>query len=122
LVEDAAKIAPVRRVYADTAYDNNLAYEYCQQERIEPVIKPRLNAVGGRGGPRGRVVDEFLEDPSGWGKRNGYGQRWQVESVFPWGKRRFGEGVSARSMPMIRKEVILKATLLNLLISFTNQN
>jgi hypothetical protein len=56
LVEGTARRGAIRRLYANTAHENNLAYEYCRQEGIEPVIKSRLNAVGGRDGPRGKSV------------------------------------------------------------------
>ena len=50
-----------------------------------------------------------------WKRRHGYGQRWMVESTFSSLKRTFGEYVSAKTMRNMANEIILKASLYNLL-------
>ncbi|MEM3061521.1 MAG: transposase, partial [Candidatus Bathyarchaeia archaeon] len=51
-----------------------------------------------------------------WKQRHRYGQRWIVESVFSSLKRTFGEYVSAKSMRNMVVEMMLKASLYNMLI------
>jgi hypothetical protein len=69
--------------------------------------------------PRKRVAQEYLRDPEAWKRKHGYGQRWMVESTISSLKRTFGEYVSARSMRDMAQEVMIKASLYNVLIGLT---
>ena len=69
--------------------------------------------------PRKLVAQEYLRDPEAWKRKHGYGQRWMVESTFSSLKRTFGEYVSARSMRNMAQEMMIKASLYNVLIGLT---
>jgi hypothetical protein len=64
--------------------------------------------------PRKLVAAECLRDPEAWKRGHNYGQRWMAETTFSSLKRVFGEHVSARKIESMAKELMLKASLLNL--------
>jgi hypothetical protein len=65
------------------------------------------------------VAQEYLQDPKAWKRNHGYGYRWMVESAISSLKRTFGEYVSARSMRNMAQEMMIKASLYNILIELT---
>ena len=69
--------------------------------------------------PRKLVAQEYLRDPDTWKHTHGYGQRWMAETVLSSFKRTFGEYVSAKTMQNMANELMLKASLYNLLIGLT---
>jgi hypothetical protein len=121
LVEEASKKAKIAKTIGDGAYDTKSSFRYLDAKKIEPVIKVRRDASSRAGGcvPRKLVAQEYLRDPEAWKRRHGYGQRWMVESVFSSLKRTFGEYVSAKTMQNMANEIMLKASLYNLLIGLT---
>jgi hypothetical protein len=121
LVEEASKKAKIAKTVADGAYDAKSNFHYLAGNEIEPVIKVRKSSSSRVGGciPRKLVAQEYLRDPEVWKRSHGYGQRWMVESTFSSLKRTFGEYVSARSMRNMANEIMLKASLYNLFIGFT---
>ena len=121
LVEEASKKAKIAKTIGDGAYDTKSSFHYLDENEIEPVIKVRRDASSMAGGcvPRKLVAQEYLRDPEAWKRRHGYGQRWMVESVFSSLKRTFGEYVSAKTMHNMANEIMLKASLYNLLIGLT---
>ncbi len=52
-----------------------------------------------------------------WAEEKGYGRRWAVETAFSTFKRLFGEHSLARSMDCIRKELVAKVSLYNMLVN-----
>ena len=67
---------------------------------------------------RKRAVREFQGlGYEGWAQEKGYGRRWAVETAFSTFKRLFGEHNPARSMGYIRKELMAKVSLYNLLVN-----
>jgi hypothetical protein len=48
-----------------------------------------------------------------WKRREGYGERWVVESTISNFKRMFGESVFSRRNDMKQKEILLKAIVYN---------
>jgi len=121
LVEEASKKAQVTETLGDGAYDTKSNFRYLDDKGIEPVIKVRRNASSRAGGsmPRKLVAQEYLRDPTAWKRKHGYEYRWMDESAFSSLKRTFGEYVSARSMRNMAQEMILKASLYNILIGLT---
>jgi len=117
LVEEASKKARIAKTIGDGAYDTKRIFRYLDANGIEPIIKVRKDASSKAGGcvPRRLVAQEYLRNPEGWKRRHGYGQRWMVESVFSSLKRTFGEYVSAKTMHNMANEIMLKASLYNLL-------
>ena len=121
LVEEASKKAKVRETLGDGAYDTKNNFRYLDGKGIEPVIKVRRNASSRAGGcmPRKLVAQEYLRDPKAWKRKHGYGYRWMAESAFSSLKRTFGEYVSAKSMRNMAQEMMIKASLYNVLIGLT---
>jgi hypothetical protein len=121
LVEEASKKAKVAKALGDSAYDTKSNFRYLDDKGIEPVIKVRRNASSRAGGcmPRKLVAQEYLQDPKAWKRNHGYGYRWMVESAISSLKRTFGEYVSARSMRNMAQEMMIKASLYNILIELT---
>jgi hypothetical protein len=117
LVEEASKKAKVAKALGDSAYDTKSNFRYLDDKGIEPVIKVRRNASSRAGGcmPRKLVAQEYLQDPKAWKRNHGYGYRWMVESAISSLKRTFGEYVSARSMRNMAQEMMIKASLYNIL-------
>jgi len=121
LVEEASKKAKIAKAIGDGAYDTRSSFRYLAEKGIDPVIKVRRDASSRAGGcvPRKLVAQEYLRNPEAWKRRHGYGQRWMVETVFSSFKRTFGEYVSAKTMRNMANEIILKASLYNLLTTLT---
>jgi hypothetical protein len=117
LVEEASKKAKIAKTIGDGAYDTKRSFRYLDARKIEPVIKVRRDASSRAGGcmPRKLVAQEYLRNPKAWKRRHGYGQRWMVETAFSSLKRTFGEYVSAKTMHNMANEIMLKASLYNLL-------
>jgi len=121
LVEEASRKGKIAKAIGDGAYDTRSNFHYLAEKGIEPVIKVRRDASNRAGGcvPRKLVAQEYLHDPEAWKRRHGYGQRWMAETVFSSFKRTFGEYVSAKTMRNMANEIMLKASLYNLLIGLT---
>jgi hypothetical protein len=121
LVEEASRKGKIAKAIGDGAYDTRSNFRYLAMNGIEPVIKVRRNASNRAGGCvlRKLVAQEYLRDPKTWKRNHGYGQRWMVESAFSSLKRTFGEYVSAKTMRNMANEIMLKASLYNLLIGLT---
>jgi IS5 family transposase len=121
LVEDASRKGKIAKAIGDGAYDTRSNFHYLTEKGIEPVIKVRRDASSRAGGcvPRKLVAQEYLRNPEAWKHRHGYGQRWMVETVFSTFKRTFGEYVSAKTMRNMANEIMLKASLYNLLTGLT---
>ncbi|MDI6840705.1 MAG: hypothetical protein QMD71_07665, partial [bacterium] len=64
-----------------------------------------------------QTLKEYLEDEELWKGINEYGKRWEAEGRYSVFKRMFGEHVFSRKMENIRREVILKVSLMNLFTS-----
>ena len=121
LVEEASRKAKVAKAIGDGAYDTKSNFRYLADKGIEPCIKVRRNSSGRSGGcmPRKLVAQEYLRDPEAWKRNHGYGYRWMVESTFSSLKRTFGEYASARGMRNMANEMMIKASLYNVLIGLT---
>ena len=121
LVDEASRKAKIAKAIGDGAYDTKRNFRYLAMNGIEPVIKVRRNASSKAGGCilRRLVAQEYLHDPEAWKRNHGYGQRWIAESAFSSLKRTFGEYVSAKTMRNMANEIMLKASLYNLLIGLT---
>ncbi|MCL4339834.1 MAG: transposase [Thaumarchaeota archaeon] len=84
-------VGKISRVFGDSAYDSRVNFNYAAGTGVEPVIK--MSSTGRFKGSyiRAQTVSEFLSDPQAWKRKHGYGQRWQVETVFLSLKRMVGE-------------------------------
>lgn len=121
LVEEASRKGNVTKTIGDGAYDTKSNFRYLTAKGIEPAIKVRKNTSSRAGGcmPRKLAAQEYLKDPKAWKRNHGYGYRWMAESALSSLKRTFGEYVSATKMQNMAKEIMLKASLYNILIGLT---
>jgi len=121
LVEEASRKGKIVKTIGDGAYDTKNNFRYLDANGIEPIIKVRRDASSKAGGcvPRRLVAQEYLRNPEAWKRRHGYRQRWMVETVFSSLKRTFGEYVTAKTMHNMANEIMLKASLYNLLTGLT---
>jgi hypothetical protein len=108
------------KLLADGAYDSNESFRYLGDNGIMPCIKVRKNArVGWRKGNilRNLSVVSQKKDLQEWKDSVSYGQRWIAETVFSCIKRTFGEYVYSIKFKNMVKEMMLKASLYNKLLS-----
>jgi DDE family transposase len=118
LVDKASENNDVNRVLADGMYDSKKNFQYLHDNGIEAAIKVRKNSIGRSTGchPRKIVALQQLKDFDKWKCGVSYGYRWMVENVFSTMKRMFGEHVTAKKYPNMVKEMLLKASLYNMLV------
>jgi len=121
LVTEASHHAKITKAIGDGGYDTKKNFRYLAGKDIEPVIKVRKNSSGKARGcmPRKLVAQEYLRDPEAWKHNHGYGYRWMAESALSSLKRTLGEYVQAKTMQNMVNELMLKASLYNLLIGLT---
>jgi hypothetical protein len=108
------------KLFADGAYDSNESFRYLGDNGIIPCIKVRKNArVGWKKVNilRNLSVVSQKKDLQEWKDSVSYGQRWIAETVFSCIKRTFGEYVYSIKFKNMVKEMMLKASLYNKLIS-----
>ena len=125
LINDIIKsnnIIAIGKVFADGAYDSNDIFRCLTDNGIQPCIKVRKNAK-----VRLKKERNILRNLSALAQKNDLqkwkdsvsydGQRWIVETVFSCIKRRFGEYVYSVKFENMVKEMMLKASLYNKLIT-----
>lgn len=114
----------VRKVLADSGYDDRKAFNVLDGLGIEPGIKTRGNASTNP--TRGKITSPLRAKVARyrkrygyktWSKKTGYGKRWNVEGVISTLKRVFGETLSARSWQGMIREVQVKMAMYNLLVN-----
>ena len=121
LVERAKKEAESRgkrvsKVIADGGYDTHEFFRYLHEEGITAGILVRRGAKV-RGNPlRDEVIRAIRKGKRRWKEEVEYGYRWFVESFFSVFKRWFGEYVVSRNFENIRKEIVFKVGILNMLM------
>jgi hypothetical protein len=103
LAKSAAAIQP-RALFADAGYDADWVHRFCREQwgvaSWIPPVKHRLDgSVGGTYRP--------LMTPRRL-KRNGYGQRWHVESFISGLKRTTGSTLNARSERSLFNEAAIR--------------
>ena len=115
LVEGSSKIADIKRVIGDGAYDSKNNFRMLSEMDIDSLIRVRKNAsLKGSGCmPRKFAVVEQLGN-DGWRKQRGYGYRWMAESAFSSFKRVFGEYITSVKWKNSVNEMLLKASIYNL--------
>jgi len=121
LVKRASKNtgAGIEKVIADGAYDTRDNFRFLSNNNIEPAIKVRRTSSLNARGCYGRKVAVWKQfgDFNVWKDSVSYGSRWIVESVFSSMKRTFGEYVRARKFPNMVREMVIKTSLYNMLLS-----
>jgi hypothetical protein len=121
LVDDIIKSDKIiGKLFADGAYDGNDIFRYLLDNGILPCIKVRKNArVRWKKGNILRNLSVLAQrnDLQKWKDSVSYGKRWIVETVFSCIKRMFGEYVYSARLKNMIKEMMLKASLYNKIIS-----
>ena len=92
------------KLFGDTAYDAESLHEYCWNNNIQTMIKPRKNVL--RGFYRRKQMKGYSEIE--------YHQRSLIEAGQGAMKRKYGGYTLAKRIEAIRAEALLKATAFNL--------
>ncbi len=112
--EEGKKIS---KVLADKGYDTHRFFRYMHEEGIEAGVLVRKDAKI-RGNPlRDKVIRAIRrKGKRRWKREVEYGKRWLVESFFSVFKRWFGEYVVSRGFENMRKELVFKVGIMNMLM------
>jgi hypothetical protein len=101
----------IDKFFMDGAGDTHKLFDFCDQHKIDPVIKIRENAAidpGGTGSwKRARAVEEYIRyGYKDWARKKHYGRRWVgTEGIFSSVKCIFGERVRSKKITNMCKEV-----------------
>jgi transposase len=124
LVENTIKSnnmnAAIGKLFADGAYDGNDVFRCLAENGILPCIKVRKNArIRWKKGNILRNLSAISQknDLQKWKDSVSYRQRWIVETIFSTMKRMFGEYVYSVKFDNMVKEMTLKTSLYNKMIS-----
>ena len=121
LVEGAKREAKdkgkkVSKVVADSGYDTHEFFRYLHDEGICAGVLVRKGAKV-RGNPlRDEVVRAIRRGKRRWKERIEYGKRWLVENFFSVFKRWFGEYVVSLKFENMKKELVFKVGIMNMLM------
>jgi transposase len=116
---DSDSITTIGKLLADGAYDGNDIFRRIADNGILPCIKVRRNARVKKTNHIFRNLSVIFQTNNlqDWKDSVSYGQRWIAETVFSCIKRTFGEYVYSIKFKNMVKEMLLKASLYNKLIS-----
>ena len=117
---DSDSITTIGKLLADDgAYDGNDIFRRLADNGILPCIKVRRNARVKKTNHIFRNLSVIFQKNNlqDWKDSVSYGQRWIAETVFSCIKRTFGEYVYSIKFKNMVKEMLLKASLYNKLIS-----
>jgi hypothetical protein len=107
-------------VLGDKGYDSRSIYWFLEDRDVDPVIRPRKNAITTGDQPPSRITTVDIVKTKSyreWCKETGYGRRWSAETFFSAFKRLFGEYVKAKTLPGMIKELIMKLYFYNKFLS-----
>jgi len=113
----------IKKVLGDAAYDDHRNFNLLDKCRIAPAIKLKANSFKHKWHPkwdrkhrvRRKYATMMLSSYKNWKRRLDYGKRWISEIVFSSFKANFGEYFAARKMENIKKEILRKAYVHNML-------
>ena len=115
----------VKKVLGDAAYDDHRNFNLLERNEIIPAIKVKKNSLPHKWHPKwdrkhrvrrkyGAMLVKSYKD---WRRRLGYGKRWISEIVFSSFKANFGEYFASKKMENIKKEILRKAYVHNMLMN-----
>lgn len=115
----------VKKVLGDAAYDDHRNFNLLDKCKIVPAIKLKKNAFNHKWHPkwdrkyrvRRKYAVMMLKSYKEWKRRLNYGKRWISEIVFSSFKANFGEYFAAKKMENIKKEILRKAYVHNMLMN-----
>lgn len=102
-------------LYADAGYDSECNHRLMRELLgIKSIIPPRIGRPTNKPakGKHRRRMQHLFKDPV----KIGYGQRWQVETVFSMLKRNLGHALVARSYQAQNREMLLHCLTHNVMI------
>jgi hypothetical protein len=113
-IRQAAENQPITQVLGDKGYDAEHNHALCRDELgiRSTIIAVRRNTNGTRQWPQTPYRREMKRRDA----REGYGQRWQVESAFSRHKRRFGTALRSRTRQMQQWECRVRVLTHNVLL------
>jgi len=113
-VVQASMNQPIDELLGDKGYDAEHNHQLCRERLGIPstIIAVRRNPNGTRQWPSTPYRREMKKVST----REGYGQRWQVESAFSRHKRIFGSSLRARTWLMQKCECALRVLTHNLML------
>ncbi len=117
---ESDSVTAIGKLFADEAYDGNEIFRKLGDNGILPCIKVRKNAkVRWKKGNilRNLLVLAQKNDLKKWKDSVSYGKRRIAETVFSCLKRRLGEHVYSIKFKNMVKEMMLKTSLYNKMIS-----
>ena len=125
LVRRALKRYKIKKVLADAAYDDHRNFNLLERNKIIPAIKLKKNSLPYKWWPifdkkhrvRRRYVQIMTKSLKYWRRTLGYKKRWVSEIVFSSFKANFGEYFRSKKIENIKKEIIRKAYVHNLLMN-----
>jgi hypothetical protein len=125
LVRSIVRRYAVKKVLADAAHDDHRNFNILDQLDIIPAIKMKGNSNAWKWHPkfdwkhrvRRGYVTMMIKSFKDWRRRLGYKKRWVSEIVFSSFKANFGEYFASKKMENIKKEIIRKAYVHNLLMN-----
>jgi|GEM_PF-2108595 len=121
---------PIDVLFGDGAYDSYNIFEMLKEVGITPIINIHNNADLqlddmdntrkrrrniGKTPERTLVARGQLKDKDEWKRKNKYGRRWIVESVFSAFKRMFGQDILSKNKKFLYNEMMAKVNLYNLM-------
>ena len=117
---DSDNMTTIGKLLADGAYEGNDIFRCLADNGIMPCIKVRKNARVKKTNHIFRNLSVISQKKNGlqrWKDSVSYGKRWIAETVFSCLKRTFGEYVYSIKFKNMVKEMMIKASLYNKLIS-----
>jgi len=98
------RVKGIRKLFGDSAYDAESLHEYCYEEHIQTLIKPKKNVK--RGWARKKQMKNYSDEE--------YHQRSLIESGFGSLKRKYGGSVLARKSHGVKTEIYCRGIAHNL--------
>lgn len=115
----------IKKVLGDAAYDDHRNFNLLEKYHVIPAIKVKRNSLKFKWWPvfdrkhrvRRKYVNLFRASYGNWKRKLDYGKRWTSEIVFSSFKANFGEYFAAKKMENIKKEILRKAYVHNMLMN-----
>lgn len=108
VVIQAASLQPIEQILGDKGYDAEHNHRLCREQLSIPSTIIAIRRKSKLSRDRSWPTTPYRREMKRRANREGYGQRWQVESTFSRHKRLFGSALRARQWPMQAWELSLR--------------
>lgn len=110
IILDSFQLIKIKSVLADKGYDSEFNHSFCRDFlKINSTVIPVKRNAWHKKWPKTFYRREMKKNFP----QNGYGQRWQVESVFSRFKRRYGSHLHAKKWQYQVNEIMFKVLTYN---------